>query len=744
MFPEISKPTRMVGDAQRFSSDGGSAALAPVAGVQEYAIPAARPEPAAGSAGNTAVLVLSNDQIAARDAAIAAQAAAALPQSVESALAGHIKGAFERAKTARQAAGIDEHLLSALRNRRGVYDAQKLAEIAEAGAPDIFVMLTDQKVSEAIAWLADVFGITEQTPLPATLEPTPIPDLPADAREKIVQHTLAAFQNDVQTGKIPAGVFAQGGDQAAQVFAMLQAYAKLLRDDTLRMMREEAEVRAKRMEQKIGDQFAESGWIDAFQDGLDDLCTMGTMLIEGPILRKQEKLVWRDGRATVEERVAIEFERFSPLDAYPAPDAVSPEEGDFVRRIRWGRGKIRALRGLPGVNNGAVDRLLANTAYSRGWKTIQPTDTERLRLADQQQNGQSSTIEGLKFWGCVSGRLLLDWGMDPAELDENEDYEVCALMFANEVVRVLFNYDPLGRRPVSKTVYERTNGSFWGRGVPHLMVDIQKAVNGAARALLHNMALASGSQIVCDMTQLHPAEDPTKVYPHKVWQVVRKPGLDGKPVESFKIDSNANELLIVLNDFLSKADARTRIPSYAFGNDKVAGAARTMGGLTILLNQASRSVKRILGNIDRDITRPSVERVFTFNMLFDPDDSIKGDVQIVVRGVLGLMVREQRQANLSAWLAQTANPVDMSIIGRERRRAALEAAADDMLELPTADLVPTKDQFEEQQRAEAEMGQVAAGPVGGGAMRGPQMQPAQGNIQRVPTRPGPASGMETT
>jgi hypothetical protein len=339
--------------------------------------------------------------------------------------------------------------------------------------------------------------------------------------------------------------------------------------------------------------------------------------------------------------------------------------------------------------------------------------------------------------------------MNPAEVDLDEDYEVCALMFANEVVRVTFNYDPLGRRQVMKAVYERTNGSFWGRGVPHLMVDIQKAVNGAARALMHNMALASGSQLVVDVSQLAVGEDPTKVYPHKVWQVVRKPGLDGKIVESFKIDSNAGELLAVLNDFMGKADARTRIPSYAFGNDKVAGAARTMGGLTILLNQASRSVKRILGNIDRDITRQAVERVFTYNMLFDPDEGIKGDVQIVVKGVLGLMVREQKQANLSAWLAQTANPMDMSIIGRGRRRAALEAAAHDMLELPTADLVPTEEEFEEQQKAEAEQAAMGAkasplaspGQAGGGSR--PAMQAPDSTISRVPGGSGPASGAQT-
>jgi hypothetical protein len=352
MFPPIQQPTAMTGDASRFPMDGGMAV--PARSVQQSAMPGA------GTAGNTAVLVLSNAQLEAR---AAAEAPPAIPQSVESALAGHIRGAFERAKTARQTAGIDEHLLLGLRNRRGLYDAQKLAEIADAGAPDIFVMLTDQKVSEAIAWLSDVFGITEQAPLPATLEPTPLPDLPPKAREKIVQHTLLAFQNDVQSGKIPAGVFQQGGDQAAQVFEMLKAYAQLLRDDTLRMLREEAALRAKRMEQKIGDQFAEGGWVDAFPEAIDDLCTMGTMLIEGPIVRKKKKLVWENGRATVAEQVGIEFERFSPLDAYPAPDAPAalepredPRTARAAGREQCGGGPADAEYGLcAGLADAATD-----------------------------------------------------------------------------------------------------------------------------------------------------------------------------------------------------------------------------------------------------------------------------------------------------------------------------------------------------------------------------------------------------
>ena len=62
-------------------------------------------------------------------------------------ISGHITSSWNKAKFARQR--ITERLLQAERQRRGEYDPDKAAEIAQSGGSDIFMMITDVKCNGA-------------------------------------------------------------------------------------------------------------------------------------------------------------------------------------------------------------------------------------------------------------------------------------------------------------------------------------------------------------------------------------------------------------------------------------------------------------------------------------------------------------------------------------------------------------------------------------------------------------------
>ena len=94
-------------------------------------------------------------------------------QPVIQGLATHIRRAWTLARTAKLTT-VEPRMLQSLRQRRGEYDPDVLAQIREQGGTEIYMMLTSNKCRAASAWMRDVLQN------PWSIEPTPLPDLPPD------------------------------------------------------------------------------------------------------------------------------------------------------------------------------------------------------------------------------------------------------------------------------------------------------------------------------------------------------------------------------------------------------------------------------------------------------------------------------------------------------------------------------------------------------------------------------------
>jgi hypothetical protein len=101
----------------------------------------------------------------------------------------------------------------------------------------------------------------------------------------------------------------------------------------------------------------------------------------------------------------------------------------------------------------------------------------------------------------------------------------------------------------------------------------------------------------------------------------------------------------VMDQFEKKADDISGIPAYVLGNPQVAGAGRTLGGLSMLMGNAAKGVKQVISNIDRFVIEPVIYEFYLLEMLFGTDDAVKGDVAVVARGATGILQRELSRAN---------------------------------------------------------------------------------------------------
>jgi hypothetical protein len=172
-----------------------------------------------------------------------------------------------------------------------------------------------------------------------------------------------------------------------------------------------------------------------------------------------------------------------------------------------------------------------------------------------------------------------------------------------------------------------------------------------------------------------------------------------------------SSLLQVYEFFSLAADEATGVPRWAYGNTNVGGAGQTSSGLSMLMTYAARGIKQVIQNIDDDITSPTLQRHYDYNMNYHPDQSVKGDVRVVARGSSALIAREQQTLRIKEVLQATANPVDLQLIGLEARLdmikqmfKAMDISTD---KLPNPESLPDvieaiKQQIQQQQMAKTQ------------------------------------------
>jgi len=607
-----------------------------------------------------------------------------LEEPVVLSLSAYVRRCYEEAKTAKS--DVTERLLRAERQRRGVYDPDKLAMIRDTGGSDIFMMLTDIKCRAAESWIKDVMLSTGEKSW--SLKPTAEPEVPDVLRNEIIEAvTIEADQ--VQSAGI--GVNPQSIEKR-----MEEIHAEVKK----RLM-EHAKDASMKMERRILDKMQDAKFDSTLSEIIYDFVTFPAAFIKGPMIRTKKVMKWGSNwQPKVEEVIVEDFERVSPYDIFPSPNANTCQDGYLIHRHQMTRADIESLRSTPSFDQKAIDEVLR--LYGRsGLRELVQSDTER-NLLEGRNNTLIGTelIESVEFWGSVSGYMLKEWGM--TDVEDYREYEVNVWMVGSYVIKCVKNPDPLDRRPYSKASWETIPGAFWGLALPEMMTDIQTVCNAAARALANNMGIASGPQVEVSVDRLPDGEDLTKIYPWKIWQTTSDRTGGGQPaVRFYQPNMNADALLAVYQYFQRIADEVTGVPNYIYGSGQASGAGRTASGLSMLMENAAKGIKQAILSLDA-ATTDVIHRLYDHLMIYDDDNSIKGDMQIIPAGVVGTLLKESVQQRRNEFLQLTSNPVDIQIMGPSGRAMLLREAAK-ALNMDIDKIIPDPEKVMEAQKMLSEM-----------------------------------------
>ncbi len=407
---------------------------------------------------------------------------------------------------------------------------------------------------------------------------------------------------------------------------------------------------AKRMEKKILDQLEESSASKHLRLTAFEMALFGTGILKGPFAIDKEYANWdEEGDYNPVIKTVPECSHVSIWDFYPDPEAKSMNDAEYVvQRHKMSGTQLRALKTRPFFMDDSVDKAIAKG----------PDYTQKyweMTMEDDDNNPLSERWEVLEFWGYVDTKILEEHGVNvPADLKDLDQIN-CNIWSCNgEVLRFVLNPFKPTRIPYYAVPYEHNPYSFFGVGIAENMDDTQTLMNGFMRMAIDNAALSGNLIIEVDETNLVPGQD-LSVYPGKVFR--RQGGAMGQAIFGTKFPNVANENMQLFDKARQLADESTGFPSFAHGQTGISGVGRTASGISMLMSAANGSIRTVVKNVDDYLIGPLGKAFFAFNMQFDFDEDIRGDLEVHASGTESLMANEVRSQRLMQFLQVAQNPV---------------------------------------------------------------------------------------
>jgi len=567
----------------------------------------------------------------------------------------------------------ERQMLANLRQKNGEYDPEKLAEIRSVEQPEIFLNLTDTKCRSAVAWIKDI--VIQLTQRLFGIDPTPIPDLPKEIVDQIINGIVAQYL-DMAVSQAQQTGQAIPGDMLRQMISQQVAQSK---DRIQAEIVKVAKKMAEDIEDQIDDHWVEGGFYKALEQAIDDVVILKGGIVKGPIFRKDRvRRFVRDpqtGRISrsIEIQVVPQYDRRSPFNIFPSPYSIGVDDGYLFDVLTLLPSRLYDLIGIEGYREDeirAVLREFEEGELNDNWLELSEDTKEGIGQENVEDEAPAEKIYCLELWDEIPGKQLAEWGIEEIE-DPDKTYSACVWCIGTHVIKAMLNYDPLGRKPYSKTAFETDNDSFWGVSIPELIADCQQVCNACARSILANIGLGALPMVDLNVDRLAPGAS-RKVWPGRVFETTdEQMGSGSKPVNYYQPAMVTEQLIRVLDTFSKLADDHSGVPAWAHGDPQVGGGGNTASGLNQLINQAARGIRAVVRNIDMDIIIPCLERHYDY--LLDNYDvyGLLGDYKLSAKGTAALLAKEQQTMRKMEFMNFTQNPVDLQLLGPENRRKML-------------------------------------------------------------------------
>lgn len=638
----------------------------------------------------------------------------------------------------RQKYDVEQRWIDDLLQYHGKYDhaTQKNLDNARTKSK-VNINKTRRKTNAIAAKLYDMLFPTDDRNW--GIQPSPVPELQigherAQGAAEAAEAQVAEAQQAAAPEAAPEAAQEQPAPQQQPISPEMQALQQRAQElrakaDELQGIMEAARLQADMMQAEIEDKFTACAYQAKCRDAIDWMCKIGTGIMKGPItgLRMQARwqrpqmideatgqpvldangLPMRSGsfeiRSGSDDQPA--FSVVDPWSYFPDMDSgpnVADGEGDLERHL-MNKKALRELAQRPGFNQDAIRRIIKGAP--RG---VLPGYISDLRsISGETARLQSDVYQVWEYSGPITAENLHDaalyLGDDDMLLDADEAdplMEIRVVIWFCQGELLYVGPYPLdsGETLYSVFCFEKDELLPFGYGVPYLARDPQRVANAAWRLMMDNAPISATPQIVYNPDIVEPVDGRYELVGGKVWRLKQNLQANQRAFDLFDIPTRQQDLAGIIEMASSFIDDEVGFSQIAEGAQD-SQVTKTSSGMAMLMNSTDVMMRRVVRNIDDDMTVPNVRRIYHWLMQHSPKGEIKGDYEVDARGSSVLLVRELQQQNLIVLAnAFGAHPV----FGKRIKPNDLMRMIVKSMLIPADELVPSDAEIAAAEQAEQE------------------------------------------
>lgn len=564
---------------------------------------------------------------------------------------------------------IEDRWLKNYRLYRGQLSPEEVSGLARARernptASEIFFKLTKTKALAAYGQICEVLFSEDRFPI--AVQATPIPE-GIEEDVFIAPEELGSMYGYPGDGKD----LEPGASKKSLLGGWLDKYKELLKGKTVlagkspdpRAMKQlsPAEMSAEKLDKTIQDQLLESKASVELAHLVFENVIYGTGVFKGPMVGKKTINKWEKDPETgintynPTEKLIPKIRWVSVWNYYPEPDVKTPSWE--IEKHLMSPHAVRMLKQQPGFDKDAITMLLNNPARRQveHWENL---------LTEANSSLQANEYEVLEYWGYLDKDLLSYFpSIEQEKLKKYVDIaEVSIWTSQGYILKIILNPFIPERSPYYVVPYEEHPGQLWGIGLPENMEDPQRICNAHLRMAEDNLKFSGSIMFEVNESQLSPGQD-NKIYPGKVWR--KQGGAPGQSIFGFTTPNTAPAHIQMLDKARQLADEASGQFSNSYGSTGSPNQPRSAAGMAMLMSASSSNIKNVIKNFDNYLLEPLGQALFNWNMQFNDDAEVHGDIQIVSRGTSSLMQREVHSQRLLSFLQITGNPNVAPMINME-------------------------------------------------------------------------------
>lgn len=545
---------------------------------------------------------------------------------------------------------------------RREYTAEDSAEMQDAFGfvPSRYLGIVQQKVKATQAWINDL--VVNNLDAMFTVTPSPNPTLDKKSLDRIRQGVRRELRAKMANAGItdPALLLDSDGKPDGRIENFLIEQVRALKQVEQSRIVTLASSSAKIVQTTMRDLMIQGNFRQAFGMYTFDRALYGNGIMKFPDWRRKPLLAHASGGgAKLSWQTVPWFRHVRVKDFFPIADAIDYQTNTGNTEFTYvTKSELINMARQEHYVRAEIEDIIEEYAYrSRNWIDAQGQDDQWWNLDE--------TIPLLIHEGFFSGDELREYGITGLDsLDYvSAHIEVCG----SRTIRCQLIGMPGGasERSYYGSPFDKVGDNLYDTlGMGAVLWDSEQRANRVLHLWEHNMDWSARPPIMSNPNVFENPSDARNITPGGQYAVEDRFGASAAMPEPIRpmnaVSAQYHLLMSQLGAVLRQADEDCGVPAFSYGAQDMGKSS--LGEYSQRMTNALRTIKQAALNEDIYFIEPAFRGLFNHLMTTEKDIASGQDVNVMIRGMTGLMQEDQRIQRQQAVIPLLLQPGAQSVV----------------------------------------------------------------------------------